>query len=76
MFVNLFFCFICYSLDNFFYFENELFCLCFMFKGLYFMSLGGVIFLNKKWCMWVIGYNMVLMYVGFYFLFKVLVICF
>lgn len=40
--------FTCYSLDNFFYLENESFCLCSMPKGLHFMSLGGATSPNKK----------------------------
>lgn len=40
--------FTCYSLDNFFYLENESFCLCYMPKGLHFMSLGGATSPNKK----------------------------
>lgn len=40
--------FTCYSLDNFFYLENESFCLCSMPKGLHFMSLWGATSPNKK----------------------------
>lgn len=67
--------FTCYSLDKFFYLENESFCLCSMPKGLHFMSLGGATSPNKKRRKWVIGHNTVSMHVGFYSSSKVLAIC-
>lgn len=62
--------FTCYSLDNFFYLENESFCLCSMPKGLHFMSLWGANLQIKN-----IGHNTVSMHVGFYSSSKVLAIC-
>lgn len=63
------------QLRQFFYLENESFCLCSMPKGLHFMSLWGATSPNKKRRMWVIGHNTVSMHVGFYSSSKVLAIC-
>lgn len=52
------------QLRQFFYLENESFCLCSMPKGLHFMSLWGATSPNKKRRMWVIGHNTVSMRFG------------